>query len=120
MKTIPGTKHISCFTNKSGKSYFIVQKRVNGETRNFGNGITLIEALMVRDWCQAHKWRKRYSRHSTGEKHIRKINGKYAIQKWINGELIYFGSFKSLKEAIKERNLLENYNWDLDCLCDLN
>ena len=118
MRTIPGTKYISSFTS-NGKQYYLVQKRVNGETKGFGFGNTLIEALMVRDWCEANNWKKRYSRPSlTGERYIRKLHGRYCIQKWVNGKCEHFGSFKSLEDAIKERDLLIKYDWDLELLCE--
>ena len=41
----------------------------------------------------------------------RKNNG-FIIQKKINGELKYYGYFKTLKEALKKRDELIKNNWE--------
>ena len=121
MKAIKGTKYITCMQAYNGKTWYIVQKTINGVAYNFGTARTLIEALMIRDWCIVNNWKKRYPKtHSTGEKYIRKVKGYFYVQKVVNGKLEHFGSFKSLEDAIVERDLLIKYNWDLECLCELN
>jgi len=120
MRGINGTKYITCSKIK-GKTWYIIQKRIGDTTCHFGTGRTLIEALMIRDWCIMNNWEKKYPMpHSTGEKYIRRFRGYFYIQKVLNGKLEHFGSFKTLEEAIKERDLLVKYNWDLEELCDLN
>lgn len=41
----------------------------------------------------------------------RNKNGTYVIQKQIHGERRYFGSFKSLKQAVRVKNQLEQEGW---------
>ena len=53
------------------------------------------------------------------DRYIRRVKGKYTLQKSINGKTEYFGTFKTLEEARSERDLLESINWkweDVDLL----
>ncbi|MBR3213186.1 MAG: hypothetical protein IKF79_01605 [Methanosphaera sp.] len=118
MREVIGTKYITC-SKIRGKTWYPVQKRIDGKTCHFGTGRTLIEALMIRDWCVMNNWEKSYPMpHSTGEKYIRKLQGYYCIQKIVNGKFEHFGSFKTLEDAVKERDLLIQCNWDFDALCE--
>ena len=45
------------------------------------------------------------------KKDIFKEGNLYIIRKEIDGELVDFGSFSSLEEAIDERDELEEYGW---------
>lgn len=117
MYGIPGTtniyKHNDCFE---------IRKKKNGKDVYLGHATTLIIALMKRDWCKAHNWEKYPSKEP---KNITKTpNGKYIVFKcWRkNGQLINdnLGTFNTLKEAERERDLLKKYDWDLEVLCDLN
>ena len=121
MRLISGTKHISCMRTTNNKIFYVVQKRICGQTKHFGMCRTLIGVLMMRDWCQANDWQQPYpKKRSTEWKYIHKFNGKYKIQKVIDGKIEYFGSFNTLEDALKERDLLIKYNWNLYDLCDLN
>lgn len=40
----------------------------------------------------------------------------FKVQKWRQGELVYAGLFKSLREAIKERDYMESIDWNYDNL----
>lgn len=120
MKTIPGTEHIY-ITKQNGKTYFSIKKTIEGKLIHFGTGKTLIEALMVRDYCTANNWEKKPFRHtSTDEKHICKSDGGFRVQKTRNGKTEYYGFFNCLEDAVKERDLLIKYDWDLETLCDLS
>lgn len=119
MKDIPGTENISyCNTHKVYK----VSKRINGPQRFLGSSKTLIGALMIRDWCQAHDW-KRYPKSDTKstEAYIR-IQEKadplyrYRVAKVINGKEYSFGSFPTLKEAKECRDNCIKHNWDLELI----
>lgn len=46
-------------------------------------------------------------------KYIYKNNWSYFIQKCINGKIRYFGTFKTLEEAIKARDELIKNNWGM-------
>ena len=32
--------------------------------------------------------------------------------------MVYFGTFSTIDKAMKERDLLEQYNWDLELVCE--
>lgn len=77
------------------------------------------EAIHYRNLLQENDWdisvlppelKKRRKKHGL-PKHIRKTkDGKYQIQKGRSG----WGVFKTLEEAVEERDLLEKYNWSYD------
>lgn len=45
-------------------------------------------------------------------------SGSYSIRKWLNRKYNHFGTFKKLKYAKEERDLLIKYNWDLEKVCE--
>lgn len=112
MKDVPGTEYIGrC--NSHNHTYFNVQRRVNGKYRFFGSGKTLIEALMIKDWVEAHNWEKKYPKEvKCDEKYIyQKNSGTYTIQKQINGKLRYYGGFDNLEDAIRYRDFIICKGW---------
>ena len=118
MKSIPGTEYIVSYT-VNGYRYFRVQKRCNGNSRFYGQGRTLIEALMIRDYGIANDWKPFPTYNSkTQEPYIHVNRKSYSIVKQINGKLEYFGTFDKLEDAIKERDLLIACDWDWERLCE--
>ena len=51
-------------------------------------------------------WQNRYIKKT--------YNGKYAVQKQVNGEYCWFGVWNTLEDAIDERDYLESIGWDYD------
>lgn len=45
-------------------------------------------------------------------------NGTYRIRKYVKNKLESFGTFKSLEKARAERDLLEQYDWNLEKVCE--
>ena len=45
--------------------------------------------------------------------YIRWNNGKWSIQKKINGKIKYFGRYNTLEEAVERRNELYRNGWEL-------
>lgn len=118
MKNVPGTECVAWI--KSQKK-FIVSKRINGHQKFLGSHKSLICALMIRDWCEAHNWLKYpKSKNKTGEHHILQINKdpmkKYSVYKIIDGKHTTFGSYPTLKEAIERRDYCIENNWSLDLI----
>ena len=114
MKNIPNTKGIA--PSKDG--YVIYTGR-----RYLGYADTLIEALMMRDWCYNNNYKKYPKKPDTctKEKYIYpKNNGKYIIIKYFNKKLESFGVFDTLNEAIRERDLLIKCNWDYELVCEVD
>lgn len=102
---IPGTKYVAW---NSGKGKF----QVKYKHRILGSGRTLIEALMMRDWCKAHGWVK----FAGGLRYIhQRSNGTFCIRK----NNVHHGTFRSLEEAMFERDCLVSVGWDYDLLVEL-
>lgn len=99
------------YITKSGDK-FVVSRTYNGETHNFGYFNTLDDAIKVRERLVETNWgdlniehRMRYGKYIS-------YNGfYYMIQKTIDGELITFGHFNELEDAIKQRDFLVQCNW---------
>lgn len=45
-------------------------------------------------------------------------DNKYEIRKKIHGELIYWGRYKTLNKAIKELQVCQYCNWDIDLIVE--
>lgn len=116
MKDMPGTEYIS--KNNSG---FIVQKYVNKKMVYYFFSTSLIECLMVRDILIANYWDKECvppKETVTGEKYIYKDHYGYSVKKYIDGHIEQIGYFTSLEDAIHERDLAMECDWDLETLCN--
>lgn len=103
--------------------YYRVSKSVNGELKNFGHYNTLDEAIAIRDQLIKNNWDdsflglRRVLRSSDSyNKHIHKTSRGYDVVNRIEGELINFGSFETLEEAISYRDELEENNWEVEPL----
>ena len=56
---------------------------------------------------------------TTKTRYIRKTKaGNYKIVKWLNNKMVYFGTYHSLEDAMIERDLLVQYDWDLEKVCE--
>lgn len=110
---IKPSKGYGKYIAKVGKK-FRVQKGINGKTVVFGTYETLEEATIARDKFESENWKNVPERSGTGShKYIHNTSRGYAIYKRIKGEVKYFGSFKTLEDAIKERDILIQNNWQL-------
>jgi len=105
--------------------YYRVSKSFNGKLKNFGHYNTLEEAISVRDELIKNQWDdsflglRRVLRSSTVyNKHIHKTSRGYDVVNRIDGELINFGSFETLEEAVSYRDELEDNNWIIEPLFD--
>lgn len=109
MRGIPNTRNII----KQDDGYYI-RKYINGKHIYLGYGKTLIIALMRLDWCRANNWKP----YRPDKSYIQKTEWGYTLRKWNGERTEHFGLFKTLDEAIKERNLLMRCDWDYDVLCE--
>lgn len=105
---------------------FTIIKYVNKERRYFGKYDTYEKALNQVEFLKNNDWNIEHAK-DTGIKrdrcfetrYISKTDyGAYYIQKRINGKMSNFGVFDTLEEAIKERNLYEQCNWDWELICE--
>lgn len=111
MRDIPHTEHISRHRdyNGTGKTMYIVVYK----NRRLGTARTLIEALMMRDWCVANGWRK----FAGGMRYLYfcPTNRLWYIHK----DNVHHGCFKRLEDAMHERDCLVQCDWDYDLLVEL-
>ena len=112
MKGVPGTENIRL---SASKTRYELIKCVDYKNIYFGSGRTLIEALVKRDYLEANNWtKKQYQPNATGEKYIYEKGSHFIIIK--NGSS--FGTFNTLNEAIYERDLLIEFAWDIEKICE--
>ena len=77
---------------------------------------TLKEAIEVRDNLEKMGWP--YTRKYTMKypKYICRNGNKFQIHKMLDGKIESFGTFSNIDDAIKERDLLINADWDYENL----
>ena len=99
---------------------FMIVHKIKGKTCYFGTYETLEEAIIAKEEFIKRDWKKEPNpmRYITTIQKDSKM--KYFIQRNSDGCKGYFGSFETLEGAQRERDLLEQCNWDIDCLCDLS
>ena len=94
--------------------FYYILKSVNGEYKYFKGSTSLKEAVEFRDKLIENNWR------DNGELKIEELednryiysSGKsFLLRKSVNGKCRYFGSFKTLEEAIKARDELIKNKW---------
>ncbi|MBQ6098994.1 MAG: hypothetical protein IJI80_04440 [Methanobrevibacter sp.] len=100
-----------------------VAKVINGKEYSFGSFPLLEEAIQCRDNCIKNNWSLdlipvdplRYI-----EFIIRGGKIKYNIKHKENGSSVNYGLFNTIHEAMHERDLLEQCNWDFEVICNLD
>ena len=107
--TEPDMKYI-----RKRNGLYYIQKHINGELKHFKGSKSLKEAVEIRDKLIENNWR------DNGQLEIKELDdnryiyssGKsFLLRKSVNGKCRYFGSFKTLEEAIKARDELIKNNW---------
>ena len=101
---------------------YTVYKIINGSHVTFGSYPTLEEAIERRDYCIANNW----SMDLIPKNPLRFINFiirkdgkiKYNIKHKENGSTVNYGLFDTIHEAMHERDLLEECDWDSDVICE--
>lgn len=109
------------------KGKWVLSKVINGKREYYGTFRNKEDGIAVREKLKEYNWDKsklpqihkelNYSMElrlaeQKPRRNINTINGKYVIQKSINGKSSYFGTYKSLKTAQLVRNELIKCNWD--------
>ncbi len=109
------------FIKKIGQKYMIY-KTINAETKFYGSFDNLDDAMKKRDELVADNWGLDFDdiplpgRKGKYGKHIIFHEGVFKINKFLEGKQRYIGTFKTVEEAIKYRDLLIENDWDLDIL----
>jgi len=116
------------YIQKSVSGKYNVSKRINNNQIYYGTFNTLEEAREYRDFLEEHDWNPEYRKivrkkrkHNTPMKYIhyrkdKNNNPRYWIQKSVNGEILVFGTYDSLEDAMHERDFWESINWDMNLL----
>ena len=121
MKYICKSSHANSY--KITKSF-----KVNGKSKSFhyGSFKTLEEAIAHRDLCIERDWDEQLmpKNNPVVGKPMRYIvknrAGNYEIKKWENGKMVGYGTFPTLFDAQKERDLLIKHDWDYDTVCNVD
>lgn len=112
-------RHI--FLKKNGGYY--IMKHIRNKNVIFAHFNDLEEVRKYRDHCMWSGWNpkmiKPHPRHDGDPNvHIKKQNGKYLLNKTIDGKIESFGVFNTLEEAQKEREWCIKCDWDWDCIVE--
>lgn len=108
-ETSPFKEYKTRYIYKNKYGYQIV-KNIDGLNKTFGNYKTLKEAITARDELIKSNW-KYEKKEKKSNKYIQKRGKHYYIYKKVKGHYAYFGTFKTLEEAITERDELISRNW---------
>lgn len=115
------------YIQKSVSGKYNVSKRIKNNQIYYGTFSTLEEAVQYRNFLINHDWNQRYRKiirkkrkHNTPMKYIHyrknKQDNTYWVQKSVNGEIMIFGTYHTLEEAVHERDFWESIDWNLDLL----
>ena len=109
------TKYDMKYIRKRNGLYYI-QKHINGELKCFNGSKSLKEAVELRDKLIENNWRDNGQlgiEELDDTRYIYSVGKSFQLKKSVNGKCRYFGSFKTLEEAIKARNELIMNNWGM-------
>ena len=115
MRGIPNTNNIEKVKTPLGIRYKVAVFTGRNRRKHLGTGRTLIEALMMRDWCREHGWSKFIS----PTRYIQRDENHWKVYKDLPEGRVHFGSFPSLELAQRERDLLIKCDWDWDLLVEM-
>jgi len=101
--------------------HYQVAKKINGKQYSFGTYDTLEEAKQVRDYFKELNWPVSERLKFSKNKFVHYYQGKYHVNKVINGKKTSFGVFTTLEEAEYQVMLCKRFGWDLslkpfDCM----
>ena len=101
------------YIQKRNGVYFI-QKHINGELKHFKGSNSLKETIELRDKLIENNWRANGQlgiKELDDNRYIYSSGKSFLLRKSVNGKCRYFGSFKTLEEAIKARDKLIKNKW---------
>lgn len=89
----------------------------------YGTFHTLKEIKDAICFLEDHDWDKdifneKYLKNAQRRKYIRQIGDTYMVQKNINGHLYSFGTFRRLEDALHERDVCVECDWDYDLIVE--
>ena len=114
---------------KQGNKY-IVRKRFSNKIYNhFGSFSNLDEAIIVRDKLVDENWGMPKEKllenldiiELKGENRlIGKVGKSFVVFNFTNNQCIFYGYYSSLRNAIRNRDKLISYNWDVSKVSNIN
>lgn len=107
--------------NRAGHYY--IQKYLAGKIIHYGTFKTIWEVEDAVSFLKDNDWSKEkfleYYYGKKDDKYIKNTsNGKFLIQKYIDGHICSFGTFDTLEEAIRERDICVECGWDYDLIVE--
>lgn len=105
-------EHISRYVYRNHQRYYVVALG-----KILGKFDTPAEAIRYRDKLIREKkiipQRRGRKRENEEDRYIQKArNGKYTIQKCVNGKIQHYATCNTIEEAREERNILEQIGWN--------
>ena len=95
---------------------YYVQKHINGELKCFKGSKSLNEVMEFRDKLIENNWvddGQLGIEELDDTRYIYLVGESFQLKKYIKGKIKYFGSFKTLEEAIIARDELIKNNWGM-------
>jgi hypothetical protein len=105
-------------------TYYIIHIRINGEDMHIYSDKDYNKTLQVWNECQEENWeyegilriKEKYRKKHHNpcvERYIYRLpcGDGFFIQRTIGGVTTYFGRYKSLGEAVEDRDLLDRIGW---------
>ena len=115
-----------CISNPKPGQYQVI-KSIDGKHQQFASFNNLQEAMEYRDYCVKNNWSsdciQRKSNKYDLPKYVswNKKSKRYCINKFDkDGKSIFHCFYKTLNEALHERDLLIKYDWDENKLIELD
>ena len=98
------------YQRKNG--WFEIRKRIGGVLLYWGSFPTLEEAQLHKAYYLGKKWQVNPT--FKAKRHIVKRNNNYMILKTINGKTTSYGTFQNIEDAMHERDICIDSDWDID------
>lgn len=98
------------YQRKNG--WFEIRKRIGGVLLYWGSFPTLEEAQLHKAYYLGKKWQVNPT--FKAKRHIVKRNNNYMILKTINGKTTSYGTFQNIEDAMHERDICIDSDWDFD------
>ncbi len=99
------------YRNKHGN--YVIQKQIHGKKKYYGSYHSLKEAIQVKNQLEEEGW-KRPIKSDTSRRglprYVYRLNKGYILIK----DNESYGVFKNLEDALAEKALLIDHNWDYD------
>jgi len=96
--------------------WYEIRKRIGGTLLYWGSYPTIEEAKLHLAYYEGMEWKT--SPAHRANRHISQRGNSYTVVKSINNERISYGTFKTLEEARKERDICVKCQWNYDLICE--